>query len=604
MVDDDSLSAVLSDFARTMLTDFSIQDMLDLLVDRIVDVLPITGAGITLISEGRAPQYLAASNAQALRFERLQSELGEGPCLAAFETGEPVFIADLADDDRFPEFGPAALAAGMAAVFTFPLRHGGGRLGALDLYRDSTGPLDAAAREAAQTLADVATAYLLNAQSREETARVAEWYRERSLHDGLTGLPNRTLLAERLEHAALRAQRTSSTVAVLFVDLDNFKRVNDAYGHPIGDELLVAVSDRLSALVRPGDTIARVSGDEFVFLCEDLADADDVESLVERIDAAFAEPFALSIGTLRATASVGIAYAGPGETVSDELVIEADMAMYQSKRRGGATHQVVDLRVTRAPVGHHNLEHDLRAALSGATLDLSYQPIVHIADGLTTGVEALLRWTHPARGPISAATAIAVAEQSGLITGIGTWVLQRSCRDWVDWLARYPGRSLDLAVNVSGRQLMAPGFAASVARVLDDTGMDPTALVLEITEAVFAADHDRASLVVNDLRTRGVRVAVDDFGTGATPLADLRRFSVDIVKIDPRFAAGLGHDPDASATLSAVTQLAHLLGKSVTAEGVETKEESDRIAQAGCEYAQGFYFARPMPARNVAAHLS
>jgi len=604
MVDDDSLSAVLTDFARTMLTDFSIQDMLDLLVRRIVDVLPITGAGITLIAPGLAPRYIAASNEAALRFERLQSELGEGPCLTAFETGEPVSIPDLPDDDRFPTFGPAAVTAGMAAVFTFPMRHGDGRLGALDLYRDTTGPLSAKAQTAAQTLADVAAAYLLNAQAREEAARVAEWFREKSLHDALTGLPNRALLQERLEHSSQRAQRSSSTVAVLFVDLDNFKRVNDAYGHPVGDELLVAVADRLSGLVRPGDTIARVSGDEFVFLCEDLAHADDVEAVVGRIEAAFAEPFALSIGTLKATASVGIAYAGPGEEVSDELVIEADMAMYQSKRRSGTTHQVVDLRVTRTPVAHRSLEQDLRAALRGATLELAYQPIVRTADGFIAGVEALLRWTHPARGPISAATAIAVAEQSGLITGIGTWVLQRSCRDWVGWLARYPGRSLDLAVNVSGRQLMAPGFAASVARVLEATGMDPNALVLEVTEAVFAADSEHATIVVGDLRSRGVRVAVDDFGTGATPLADLRRFPVDIVKIDPRLAAGLGNDPDASATMTAVAQLAHALGKTVTAEGVETKEQCDRVANAGCEFAQGYYFARPMSSRSFATQLN
>ena len=601
---DDNLSAVLSDFARVMLTDFAIQSILDHLVKRIVDVLPISSAGVTLISPGMAPRYVAASDEAALEFERLQSELGQGPCLVAYETGTPVFVPHLASDERFPDFGPQAVAAGMAAVFTFPLRHGDGCLGALDLYRDAPGALDPGAQEAAQTLADVAAAYLLNAQAREESLVATAWFRDKSLHDVLTGLPNRALLHERLGHGSQRARRTHTAVAVLFVDLDHFKRVNDDFGHAVGDQLLVAVAARLSGLVRPGDTLARVSGDEFVFLCEDLASPSDVDVLVARIDEAFAAPFVLPGAELVVTASVGIAYSGPGEAVTEQLVLDADVAMYQAKRRGGAAHQVIDLRMAEEARDHSQLEQDLRAALATAALAVVYQPIVRTADGCVIGVEALLRWTHAVRGAVPAETAVSVAEHSGLIAGIGAWVLERSCRDWVTWLAEHPDHPLDLAVNVSARQMMGPGFAASVAQVLDETGMDPTALVLEMTEAILVEDGDRAMSVLGDLKTLGVRLALDDFGTGYSSLSCLRRFPVDIVKIDRSFVADLGRDPGASTTVAAVTQLAHALGKVVTAEGVENVDQCDEVVSVGCEAAQGFFFARPMTAADFCAQLN
>ncbi|HEY0869652.1 MAG TPA: sensor domain-containing diguanylate cyclase, partial [Acidothermaceae bacterium] len=277
------MSAVLSDFARTLATDFPIQGILDHLVRRIVDVLPVTGAGVTVISAESGPHYIAASDDSALRFEQLQSDLGDGPCVWAYRSGEPVAVPDLAGDDRFAQFGPPAVATGLAAVFTFPLRHGKGRLGALDLYRDTVGALDRGDMAAAQTLADVAAAYLLNAQAREEARVTSERFRHTALHDPLTGLPNRLLLQQRLEHAAQRAQRSHTNAAVLFVDLDRFKRVNDTHGHRVGDDLLCAIAERLTGLVRPGDTLARFSGDEFVFLCEDLTSAADVEALAERV---------------------------------------------------------------------------------------------------------------------------------------------------------------------------------------------------------------------------------------------------------------------------------------------------------------------------------
>lgn len=332
MVREATLSEVLSEFARTMVTDFPIQSILDRLVERIVDVLPITAAGVTLIAPGEAPRYVAASDGSALRFERLQTDLDEGPCVLTYESGDAIAVPDLRADERFPRFGPAAVEAGLMGVFTFPLRHGRGRLGALDLYRDRAGLLAKHDMVTAQTLADVASSYLINAQSRDEDRQLSQEAMARALHDPLTGLPNRDLFAQRLEHAAHRAKRSGMCAAVLFADLDGFKFVNDTYGHQAGDELLVAVGVRLSAILRPGDTVARMAGDEFVFLCEELDTFADAEQVATRIRRALDSPFLLEVGEVRIGASVGVAFAGPGAEISHQLVRAADSDMYRAKR--------------------------------------------------------------------------------------------------------------------------------------------------------------------------------------------------------------------------------------------------------------------------------
>jgi diguanylate cyclase (GGDEF)-like protein len=301
-------------------------------VERIVGILPVTSAGVTLIGEDREPRFVAASDASALRYERLQTALGQGPCVVTFDTGEPVVVADLASEERFPAFTSAALAAGLGAVFTFPLHHGEERLGALDLYREAPGGLDPHTMSTAQTLADVAAAYLINAQAREDARLASEQHRQQALHDALTGLPNRLLLQDRFQHAGQRAVRTQECIAVLFIDLDDFKLINDTHGHHVGDELLVAVGRRLAALVRPDDTLARVSGDEFVFLCENLTDRADAELLARRVDAAFEAPFDLSGLELSLAASVGLAVSAPGAAISDRLLAEALLRWTTSAR--------------------------------------------------------------------------------------------------------------------------------------------------------------------------------------------------------------------------------------------------------------------------------
>ena len=597
------LSDVLREFARTLVTDFPIQGILDHLVKRIVDVLPITSAGVTLISPGTDPRYVAASDDDALRYEELQTELGEGPCLAAYETGEAVSVADLSVESRFPSFTPRALEAGLAAVFTFPLRHGDEPLGALDLYRDTPGPLSAAAMDAAQTLADVAAAYLLNARARDDLRDSSDRARESALHDALTGLPNRTLLVERLDHAVLRGRRSGKMAAVLFVDLDRFKQVNDLHGHGVGDELLIAVAQRLSAVLRSGDTLARMSGDEFVILCEDVENSAHVDTIASRVGAAISTPFNLLSMEIEITASVGIAFMGPGDQLSEELLRDADTAMYQAKRKGGGRHQIIDLREQHLADQRANLERDLRGAALREELRTDYQPIVATSDGRITGVEALLRWSHPSRGLVTPAVLVPLAERSGLIVEIGQWVLEQACADRHRWQNHDQVDDVTVSVNVSAHQLMSRDFVETVATALSRTSTDPEMVTLEVTESVFVQDSERALVVLNELKHLGVALALDDFGTGYSSLNYLHRFPIDVVKIDQTFIANLGHDPASEAIVLAVIDLAHTLGMSVVAEGVETAAHHRQLNALGCDSCQGYYFARPMSADNLVTLL-
>jgi diguanylate cyclase (GGDEF)-like protein len=600
MATERQLSEVLSEFARTMVTDFPIQGILERLVQRIVEILPITAAGVTIIAPNTSPRYLAASNEAALLYEQLQTELGEGPCLAAYRTGEAVAVADIRVDNRFEVFGPRAAEAGLVAVFTFPLRQGDRRLGALDLYRDTPGLLDDGDMDNAQTLADVTAAYLVNAEARADLQDASDRSKEAALHDALTGLPNRVLLLERLNHALVRQGRSGKLVTVLFADLDQFKAVNDIHGHRAGDNLLVAVAERLRSLLRPGDTLARMSGDEFVVVCEELDTEAQAHVIATRLVDALALPFVLSDSEVEITASVGIAFTGRGNSVPEQLLQDADIAMYQAKRKGGHHHQVLDLREQRQAAERSSLRKDLRYAIGRGELRADYQPIVRTFDGRIIGVEALLRWDHPTRGLVSPMTLIPLAEQSGLITEIGRWVLEQACADRHRWACeQVDSDNLGIAVNVSAHQLMGSDFVSTVATILADTTTRPDLLTLEITESVFVQDGERALVVLSDLKRLGVMLALDDFGTGYSSLSYLKRFPVDIVKIDRGFIADLGRDQASHDIVSKIIELAHLRHISVVTEGVETAEQLHEVGMLGSESCQGFYFARPMSADSL-----
>ena len=600
MAASEALSEVLSDFARTMLTDFPIQGILDQLVKRIVEILPITAAGVTVIAPGLRPHYVAASNAAALRFERLQTELGEGPCLVAYDTGKAVSIPDLSTEVLFPAFTARALEAGLAAVFTFPLHHGDLQLGAVGLYRETPGALSTEAMGVAQTLADVAGAYLLNAQARADLKESSERSRQAALHDALTGLPNRLLMLERLEHALLRERRSSKTSAVFFVDLDRFKAVNDTYGHKAGDDLLVAVAQRLTEVLRPGDTLARLAGDEFVILCEDLSSPFQADPILTRIDSVLSLPFVLSGIVVNVSASIGIAFSGQRDSAPEQLLREADLAMYRTKRERFVSRQILNLDDVHAAEQLAELESALPGAAGRGELELAYQPIVAAADGQLTGVEALLRWRHPSLGLIPPIVLIPLAERCGEIIELGRWVLEQAWSDRSGWHAD-PSSELGVSVNVSAHQLMSAGFADTVANVLDSASSNPGLLTLEVTESVFVRDGESALFVLNDLKDMGVTLALDDFGTGYSSLGYLRRFPVDSVKVDREFVANLGDDLPSHIIVTAVIQLAHGLGMTVVSEGVETAEQHVELTRLGSDSCQGFYFARPMSDSSLRA---
>lgn len=593
----DKLAQVLADFARTMLTDFPIQAILDELVRRIVDVLPITAAGVTVMSLGASERYFAGSDDDARRFEELQTRIGEGPGVWAHEQGEVVSIPDLQAEERFLQFTQQAIDFGLAAVFTFPLQHGAVQIGALDLYRDTTGPLSAAAVSDAQTLADVASSYLVNAQARVDLRNSSDRSRFAALHDALTGLPNRILLIDRLEQAFRRNSRTNQTFAALFLDLDRLKSVNDCHGHAIGDELLIAVGQRLTRVVRPGDTAARMSGDEFVVLCEDLHEPAEAVAIGHRLLSALASPFQLSGVVVDISASIGIAYARRSDRSAEQLLQDADSAMYEAKRQGGNAVQIFDADLQRAIDDQLSLEHDLSTVLQRDELFPVYQPVVGSTDGRVVGFEALLRWQHPTEGLIPPTTLIPLAEQSGVMAPIGRWILHQAMADRSRWR---PAGSPDdpvMAVNVSAQQLTAPGFVDIVAAALGST--PARRLTLEITESVFIRDSEQVLRSLHELREIGVQIALDDFGTGYSSLSYLSRFPMDIIKIDRSFVAGLVSNAVDTSIVRAVVHLAHDMGMTVVAEGIETSQQHQLVADLGCDFCQGYYFARPMPARQV-----
>jgi diguanylate cyclase (GGDEF)-like protein len=343
VADDRRLAQVLIEFAHTLVGDFSIQAILDHLVERVITIVPVTGAGVLLMSADGALRFVAASDEVLGQVEPLQVEFDEGPCIEAWRTGEQVLIPDLGTDQRFPQFSPRARESGLGAVFSFPMNVEGECLGALDVYLEEPGHLAAADVIATQVLADVAASYVLNSRNHAAARQATEELRLRTLHDELTGLPNRTLLHDRLEQAVAKAKRSGGVAAVLFVDLDRFKTINDHHGHHVGDQTLVAVADRLRRAVRPADTLARLAGDEFVIVCEELQDAATAENVAKRIADALARPVDLDgVGTVDVSASVGIAFAGRGTDLPEVILQDADAAMFEAKRGGGARYVIAD----------------------------------------------------------------------------------------------------------------------------------------------------------------------------------------------------------------------------------------------------------------------
>jgi diguanylate cyclase (GGDEF)-like protein/PAS domain S-box-containing protein len=511
----------------------------------------------------------------------------------ALSTGGAVVVEDLGRDIRV-EGSNTLRRMGMVSGVMVPIQGGVRAFGVLGVHtkerrrfaHDDIHFLEAAAN----VLATAA-----------ERRQVEESIRLQSVHDALTKLPNRTLFLDRLHQALGRIARNGRTVAVLFLDIDRFKVVNDGLGHVVGDMLLVEVAARLQEVVRPSDTVARFGGDEFVVLCDDLdADLDAVE-VAERVAEALRRPFLLSGREVVSGASVGIATAsGVDHEGAEALVRDADAAMYRAKDRGKGRYEVFDESIRRQAVRRLETEQALTRAVARGELRVVYQPGICLSTGNVAAVEALVRWEHPERGMIAPAEFIPVAEETGLIVPVGEWVLEQAAvlASRLQWAAA-DGGAMTVAVNLSARQLAAPGLVGRVADLLREHDLPARALSLEITESVLMEDAESARRMLVALKDVGVYLAIDDFGTGYSSLAYLRRFPVDALKVDKSFVDGLGREAEDSAIVRAVVSLAKTLGLDTVAEGVETEVQRDELLQLECTYAQGFLWAPPVPVEEL-----
>jgi diguanylate cyclase (GGDEF)-like protein/PAS domain S-box-containing protein len=434
-----------------------------------------------------------------------------------------------------------------------------------------------------------------------ERKQIEQQLERQALYDTLTELPNRTLFHDRLAQAVSKTKRRKDySFGVLFLDLDRFKLINDSLGHLVGDQLLIEFARRLSQCLRPGDTVARVGGDEFTMLLEDIKHVGDATRVADRIQQELSLPFKLGQHEVFITASIGIALSSIEYGRSDDLLRDADIAMYRAKAQGRARYQVFDSGMHSSAVLQLQMENDLRRALERKEFRAFYQPTVSLLNGTLTGFEALMRWQHPQRGLTLPEEFIPLAEETGLIIPMGLWILREACGQMKTWMERFPAqRGLTISVNLSSVQIGESDFVEQVERILKETAIDPNSLTLEMTESVLMAHPEEAINRLQQLRNLGVRLHIDDFGTGYSSLSYLHHLPVDTLKIDRSFVSRIGKDEEKGEIVGTIATLAHNLGMEVIAEGVENAVQLSQVKALQCESAQGFYFAKPMRSEDA-----
>jgi diguanylate cyclase (GGDEF)-like protein len=590
------LLEALSSIERMIADRAPLQEILDSIVSGTARLVGDAVVGLRLLDPD-VPGVLRVVASHGLSREAFEevaeSRVGVGAGGLALSEDRIVVI------DGYPDH-PSALGPlvrrGVQSAAAAPIRQDGKPVGSLVVASLVRG------RAYRQTEREALVAFAEHASLAVSDAARTSHMLHSGLHDDLTGLPNRALFSDRLDQRLVGGRRERPPAAVLFVDIDALKRINDSLGHVVGDEVLVETARRLTMAVRTEDTVARLGGDEFTVLL-DAADETEALAAATRLLVAVRRPMTVGGRDLALTASIGVRMARAGIDAASDVMRGADLAMYEAKTRGGAGVALFHPDLDQRAVRRLELEGELQAALKAGNFRVLYQPIVELTSGRTHGVEALVRWNRGDRVLVSPAEFIPLAEETGLIVELGAWVLREACRTVMS-LEGKTGAALNLSVNLSARQMLEPGLEATVAGALSASGLPADRLTLEITESVLMADTEATMHRLGSLRGLGVRVAIDDFGTGYSSLGYLRRFPLDAVKIDRSFIEDVTVGTRQAALVHAIIELCRVLELDTVAEGVETAEQAERLAELGCPSAQGFYFGRPMPASELARRLT
>ena len=598
-----SLLERLARIQRSIFHRAPLHEVLDTICTGAAELLGDDTVGMRLLDPEDPTQLVMASSVgvrPAVCSPNWRTAVGQGAGGLAVSERRLVVLEDYANAAAHM---PAFAADGITAAMAAPVFEAGRIVGSLTVASHRPGRrYSANEREALQALAEHASLALNDARTVEALRSTLDSAIHQATHDALTGLANRTRILECLEERLMRPEAVPG-IGVLFVDLDRFKLVNDSLGHEIGDDVLRTMAGRLSASVRPGDLVGRLAGDEFIVVCSGLHGEVDALGLSDRICRELAMPLLVDGRELVVTASVGVARAVPG-IGADHLLRDADVAIYQAKQRGRARTEVFGNSMRAELLERVELEHELRLAILRKEFRLHYQPTMSLDTGRPMLVEALVRWEHPTRGLVSPDQFIPVAEDTRLIVPIGGWVLRQACRDVAGWRAEHGAlRDLHVSVNLSACQFGDNDLVASVAAALEETGLDPAALWLEITESVVMDGVESTIETLRALKGLGVHLSIDDFGTGYSSLSYLKRFPIDVLKIDRSFVDGFGTDAEDEAIVTAVVRLAQALGLATVAEGIENTRQLVGLSELGCDAGQGYYFSRPLSGVDIVAWL-